>query len=310
MSLHVALHHRTQYRYDKPIHVSPQIVRLRPAPHTRTPILSYSLNIRPEPHFLNWQQDPLGNYLARLVFPEKVTEFSVEVDLVANLVTINPFDFFLEPSAAEVPFVYGEESVHDLAPYRVAREAGPLLRKLVEEVRPSGVRTVDALVAINQRVQQEVRYLIRLEPGMQSQRGNAGKWHSGSCRDSAWLLVPAFAPSRAGRAFCVRLSDPAEAGRETAGGPAGAAPISPTCTPGPRSICPARAGWAWTRPPACWRARATSRWPAPEPSNPRRRSPASTKSARWKFDFEMSVRARVRGPALHQALYRRAVASH
>ena len=188
MSIHVALNHVTHYRYDRPISLSPQVVRLRPAPHARTPILSYSLRITPENHFINWQQDPQSNYLARLVFPEKTREFKVEVDLVAELSVINPFDFFLEPGAEQYPFDYEPGLRHELLPFLEKLPATPLFQAFVDGVPRETVASVDFLVDLNQRVQNAIGYVIRLEPGVQTPGDTLIK-ATGSCRDSAWLLV-------------------------------------------------------------------------------------------------------------------------
>src|SRR6185312_4251480 len=134
MSILVSLQHSTRYRYDRPVALGPQIVRLRPAPHCRTLIRSYSLKATPAEHFVNWQQDPNGNWLARFVFPEKTTEFTVTVDLLADMSVINPFDFFVDPSASSYPFVYPSDDDEELAPYLVKEELGPLLQKFVASV--------------------------------------------------------------------------------------------------------------------------------------------------------------------------------
>ena len=188
MSILVALHHLTRYRYTKSVWLSPHVVRLRPAPHCRTPILSYSLKIVPADHFLNWQQDPYGNHLARLVFPKKTKDFSVEVDLVADMTVINPFDFFVENYAEEFPFEYDPVLRRELTPYRRRRAAGPLLQALIAESRLGKMPINDFLVNINQRVQKRIKYLIRMEPGVQTPEKSLALG-SGSCRDSAWLLV-------------------------------------------------------------------------------------------------------------------------
>jgi uncharacterized protein (DUF2126 family)/transglutaminase-like putative cysteine protease len=192
MSTHVALYHRTTYLYDEEIAVHPHIVRLRPAPHCRTPILSYSLTVEPGEHFINWQQDPFGNYLARFVFPEKTRKLEFVVDLVADLTTINPFDFFLEDSAGKVPFDYGDVLKAELAPYLRQTGFAPGLDELAAGLKPTAaVTTIDFLVAVNQSVQRLVDYKVRLEVGVQTCEETMTK-RSGSCRDSAFLLVQLF----------------------------------------------------------------------------------------------------------------------
>ncbi len=188
MPLHVALTHRTSYRYDRPITLGPQTIRLRPAPHARTPIVSYALKIEPKDHFLNWQQDPQGNHLARVVFPERVTHFDVTVDLVADMATINPFDFFLEPEAETFPFSYDPILDQELAPFRLLTEPGPLLPAFLAEIPRGPNRRRTMLVELNRRVQE--RIVLHRPHGARrlDARGDAGQGQ-GSCRDSAWLLV-------------------------------------------------------------------------------------------------------------------------
>jgi uncharacterized protein (DUF2126 family)/transglutaminase-like putative cysteine protease len=188
MAIQVALNHKTHYTYDRPVSLSPHIIRLRPAPHCRTPILSYSLRILPAKHFLNWQQDPFSNYLARLVVPEKTREFLVEVDLVAEMAVYNPFDFFLEPDAEKAPFKYEALLKKELAHFLETPAPGPLLKEYVASQDCTPRRTIDFLVSINQRIWKDIKYVIRLEPGVQTVEETLAK-RSGSCRDSAWLFV-------------------------------------------------------------------------------------------------------------------------
>ncbi|MFO0898844.1 MAG: transglutaminase family protein [Pirellulales bacterium] len=188
MAIRVALNHQTSYRYDRLVNLSPHVVRLRPAPHGRTPILSYSLKITPPDHFLNWQQDPQSNYLARLVFNKPTREFKIEVDLVAEMTVINPFDFFLEPDAEQFPFAYDPWLSREIKPYLETEPAGPQLSEWLASVDLTPRRTIDFLVELNQRLHYDIKYLIRLEPGVQSCEETLTK-RSGSCRDTGWLLV-------------------------------------------------------------------------------------------------------------------------
>jgi uncharacterized protein (DUF2126 family) len=195
MAIRIALHHRTEYRFDRAVRLAPHAVRLRPAPHCRTRVTGYSLKVDPAEHFLNWQQDPQGNHVARLVFPEPARRLVLEVDLVAELVAINAFDFFLEPEAERFPFAYDPVLAAELAPYRSTPEqtGGPAIEAFVADFRRLGVaaagsRSIDLLVALNAAVHAAVAYVIRMEPGVQSPAETLARG-TGSCRDSAWLFV-------------------------------------------------------------------------------------------------------------------------
>ena len=188
MGIHVALNHRTSYRYEKAISLGPQVIQLRPALHGRTPILSYSLEITPANHILNWQLDPHNNRQARVIFQGKTDEFVVEVNLVADLSPINPFDFFLEPGVEGYPFAYAPALADDLEPYRRTEPAAALLRAFLGNFMGRKSGTVDLLLNLNRAVRDAVGYTTRMEPGVQTCEETLQK-RSGSCRDSAWLLV-------------------------------------------------------------------------------------------------------------------------
>ena len=191
MSIKASIYHLTHYKYDRLVTLGPQVIRLRPAPHSRTRVISHSLKVAPDKHFVNFQQDPYGNWLARFVFPEPVRELKIEVDLVADMTVYNPFDFFVEETAETWPFEYPEDIADDLAIYLKPEPTGPLLKKFLAGVPKDRLRTVDFIVNLNARVSREINYLIRMEPGVQTPEETFEK-ASGSCRDSSWLLVNAL----------------------------------------------------------------------------------------------------------------------
>jgi len=188
MSIKASIYHLTHYRYDRPVVLGPQVIRLRPAPHSRTRVLSHSLKVAPADHFVNHQQDPYGNWLSRFVFPEPVTELKIEVDLVADMTVYNPFDFFVEESAEHWPFEYPEDLHDDLVIYKRADPVGPRLQAFLDGVPRERTRTVDFVVGLNRRLSHEIGYVIRMEPGVQTPEETFERG-TGSCRDSSWLLV-------------------------------------------------------------------------------------------------------------------------
>lgn len=188
MPIHVALTHRTSYKYDRPVVHGPHVVRLRPAPHCRTPIISYSLKVDGGQHFLNWQQDPFSNYLARLNFEKPLTELTIEVDLVAEMAVFNPFDFFLEDYAEEFPFQYEEATAKELAPFLEKNTSGLAFGKYNASIDRTKRRTISFLVDLNAKLAADIKYGIRLEPGVQTPEQTL-TLKSGSCRDTALLMV-------------------------------------------------------------------------------------------------------------------------
>ena len=210
MGIQVALRHRTIYRYDMAVSLGPQIIRLRPGLHCRTPILSYSLEVTPPEHSLSWQLDPSSNQIARLVFQNRTNEFAVDVNLIADLSPINPFEFLLDPAVEEYPFKYGPDLASDLHPYLMVDPPGLLLQTLIESCRDQRTGTVNLLLTLNRKVRDEIGYVTRLEHGTQTSEETLQK-RSGSCRDSA--LAARRVPSEFGNRSTFRLGLPHSACR-------------------------------------------------------------------------------------------------
>jgi len=188
MAIKIAIKHHTEYRFDRLTSIMPHVVRLRPAPHCRTPIESYSLKVQPENHFINWQQDPFSNHLARMVFPEPTRKLVFDVEVIADMTVINPFDFFLDEKFDYCPFRYDKQLKKDLAPYLQITEKGPLLLDWLTKVDRRKTPTIDFLVDLNSRLMSELSYLVRMDPGVQTCEDTL-TLRQGSCRDYAWLLV-------------------------------------------------------------------------------------------------------------------------
>ena len=187
--MRIHLHHVTHYRYDRTIMLGPQLVRLHPAPHCRARVESYALTVEPASHFINWQQDALANHLARLVFTQPTSEFRLTVDMTVDLVPGNPFDFFLDPTADQFPFAYSRRDARALAPYLDCEcDGAALLQAYLLKLGRAPRPTLNFLVALNQQLQHDIRYQVRLEPGVQTPLQTL-QHNRGSCRDSAWLLV-------------------------------------------------------------------------------------------------------------------------
>jgi transglutaminase-like putative cysteine protease len=221
MSVRVAIHHHTRYDYDRPVYLSPHILRLKPAAHSRTPIKDYSLQVQPDNHSIHWQQDPFGNFLARVLFQDAVRHMVIDVKLTAELIPINPFSFFLEGYAMDVPFVYDAQLKKDLSPYLEVAENGMYLNQWLEKVDRSPRGTVAFLVELNQRVFGNIAYTERMEPGVQTCEETLTK-ALGSCRDSGWLLVQILRhlglAARFVSGYLVQLAEPAQTQTQSQGG--------------------------------------------------------------------------------------------
>ncbi len=182
----VALRHRLDYRFDRPVRLSTHWLRLRPAPQAVACIQAYSLTVRPASHFVNWVRDPFENHLARLDFPEAVSRCSIDMELLAELPPTNPFDFLLAADAAEHPFRYPDQLAGELAPYLWSGESGEELRRWLDTLDRTPAPTVERIQQIATRTAEDFRLEDhRRQPDLSRLLRDG----SGSHRELAWLLT-------------------------------------------------------------------------------------------------------------------------
>ena len=307
MTLHVALTHRTEYRYDRAVSVGPHVLRLRPAPHCRTPILAYSLRITPNPHFINWQQDPFGNFLARVVVPGETRELTATVDLVADMATINPFDFFVEESAANYPFAYEPVLAGELEPYLRTLPGEPVLDGYLAGIARAGKSTTEFIIDLNRKLSGDIAYRVRMEPGVQTPAQTLQS-RSGSCRDTGWLLVQILRRLGLATRFVSGYLIQLRPDVAPADGPAGAAEDFTDLHAWAEVYVPG-AGWIGLDPTSGLLA-GEGHIPLAATPSPSSAAPITGTHGEAKVDFAVSMRVeRIREtPRVTQALQRRAVA--
>jgi transglutaminase-like putative cysteine protease len=182
------LHHITRYTYAKPVRLGPHILRLRPAPHCRQPILDYQLKIEPDNHRLTWYQDPHSNWLARAIFFDASDTLTIRVTCTLDMAAINPFDFLIDDEATLYPFRYSDDLTRDLIAYRAHEPCGPRLAAFTAPMQHQTMSTIDCLVHLNQRIHSAITYIKRKEAGVQNPEETL-RLQSGSCRDSTWLFI-------------------------------------------------------------------------------------------------------------------------
>ncbi len=289
MSIRAAIHHLTRYRYDHPVVLGTQVVRLRPAPHSRTPVVSYALKATPDRHFVNHQQDLYGNWLSRFVFPEPVDELRIEVDLVADMAAFNPFDFFIEDSAETWPFAYQQEIAPDIVIYRRTEPLTPRVQSFLDELDWNEKRTIDLIVDLSRKIAGTIEYIKRPEPGVQTPEETLNRG-AGSCRDSSWLLIQVLRHLGLAARFVSGYLIQLKADGSSPGGPAGADHDFADLHAWAETYIPG-AGWIGLDPTSGLLA---SESHIPLAATPHYRNAAplsgSSSAAKVDFSFEMTVR--------------------
>jgi uncharacterized protein (DUF2126 family) len=91
----------------------------------------------------------------------------------------------------QYPFVYAESLARSLEPYLELEAGGPVLQRWIDRLPAEPQPTLNFLVDVNRRIRDDVGYLTRLEPGIQTLEETLSRG-TGSCRDSSWLLVQVF----------------------------------------------------------------------------------------------------------------------
>ena len=188
------VHHRTEYRYKRPVRLGDHRLMSRPRDSHDLRLLSTTLDVTPVPSEIRWLHDVFGNSIA-------VSSFAVEADTLVFDSTFRAEHFpmpertiWIEPYAQTLPFSYDSADSADLGCTKERQYPDPENRisawATYHVEANAGRNTLEIIVSMTKAIKAGFEYRYREAVGVQSplETLNLG---SGSCRDFAVFLMEA-----------------------------------------------------------------------------------------------------------------------
>jgi transglutaminase-like putative cysteine protease len=186
------INHHTHYSYSHPVVLEPTILRLTPRRDPSQRCRSFSLNILPEPVFMNALIDENGNSVHTAGFQGETSSLSVKMVCEVETFRSNPFDYIVTDSQAlSLPVHYDSrtaavlESSRGQKDYIYCKEICDIYDMLIDM---SGKSTINFLSAFALWISREIGYESR-DSGMPQNVRETLLRGKGACRDSALVFI-------------------------------------------------------------------------------------------------------------------------